>query len=69
MNIATIFMNAAMDKRVLQQMSTSFAFSILSIVPYQFNLFFSTTLTSSNIITYMLLYQAFSHASVLVLHD
>ena len=32
MNIATIFTNAAMDKQVLQQMSTSLVFSILSAI-------------------------------------
>ena len=30
MNIATIFMNAAIDKNVLQQVSTSLVFPILS---------------------------------------
>ena len=33
MNIAIIFMNAAMDKQVLQQMITSLVFSILSAIP------------------------------------
>ena len=37
MNVATIFMSAAMDKRVLQKMST-LVFSILSVIP-SFNLF------------------------------
>ena len=31
-NIATIFINAARDQRVLQQMSTSLFFSILSAI-------------------------------------
>ena len=30
MNIATIFINAARDKNVLQQVSTSLVFSVLS---------------------------------------
>ena len=34
MDFATIFMNAAVDKRVLQQMSTSLVFSILSAIPW-----------------------------------
>ena len=63
MNIATILMIAAMDKRVLKQTSTSFYFISYFLVH---NL--STTLLSSIIITYMLLYQVFSHVLVLVLN-
>ena len=63
MNIATILMIAAMDKRVLKQTSTSFYF-----ISYFLVLNLSTTLLSSIIITYMLLYQVFSHVLVLVLN-
>ena len=63
MNIATILMIAAMDKRVLKQTSTSFYF-----ISYFLVLNLSTTLLSSIIITYMLLHQVFSHVLVLVLN-
>ena len=38
MNIEKIFMNAAMDKRMLQQISTSLVLSVLPAIP-QLNLF------------------------------
>ena len=63
MNIATILMIAAMDKRVLKQTSTSFYFISFFLV-----LNLSTTLLSSIIITYMLLHQVFSRVLVLVLN-
>ena len=63
MNIATILMIAAMDKRVLKQTSTSFYF-----ISYFLVLNLSTTLLSSIIITYMLLHQVFSRVLVLVLN-
>ena len=60
MNTELIFMNATTDKRVLQYMSTSLLFSILSVI-------FTTTLMCSIIVTYLLLYQVFSHVLVLVM--
>ena len=60
MNTELIFMNATTDKRVLQYMSTSLLFSILSVI-------FSTTLMCSIIVTYLSLYQVFSHVLVLVM--
>ena len=67
MNIATIFINAAMYKRVLQKMSINeYFFGFFYITSYSFiKSILSASLIPSNIVTHFLLHHVISYVLVL----